>query len=961
MTLIGSIFDSLTKPIKSLLGITADDDINKIIQRKTSRQLISTTRTPSRPHHHQLHQQQQQQLIKNSGLRSNRSTPYSAHSTKSMVMKRGTHQDPATSMRRSSTMRQLGGSVEESPSLVKRRGDQSRFQHQKFEDEDIGVSGDDGIGEQELMQLNDIKMPLLQFEDQMPTSSVSLKRKQEDYVHSERSLKSQYGTVEVSVVEDAGKKDLFVAPSPFLRKDGRSKYASAMLEQQKQRRSKYSLDASDVNGFVYKRDWNKAANQIVKEALQDSMQPALPTVQQQQQPQKPVVEFKVSNAVQFYIPPSKTEVAVRQETKVQPDTSVIQSVVSESTSKESGSAVKSIRNGEILSQETMPTFAFGSAKQSTADSTKLILPMDSNSSSSFSFGAASSGVKDEKKAQPLEQKTHQLPAFSFTPAQPEQKPEVSIKGQENGKLVISADIKDAAGSKSSSQSSSGFSFGTAAQAEQKAPEQATNGSIAQKPQSEKNETANDDEMMDNDAQAGQSATPQIANNEQQTIDFKVASSQQNGDAIKQTESAKAEPFGFKFGAGVNTDALQTGGFSFGSTGKTDSAPAQKPSFTFGAGASNTPASSTTTDVTAKPLQQEEPKQSGFSFGQSSTAGTQSGFQFGASQSVNQEPTAPVKFGQSLTTTAPSSTGFQFSFGSADDKSKASGTSGSGNGVVFGQSIAGQTPANGEQKSTPTSAQPAFSFGQSTLNNTPAISQNGFSFGSSSTQLNGATTNGAAADQVKPVFGFGQASSSNTAAPAQENASGQSPFTFGSSTNANQSASNLHAFGSVAPQAASTGFQFGAQTAQPLANITQPNGSSPFSFNTGAPQQLNASAGGFGSSAPMNNPLGQSQQPGAVPQFGTSSTFVNNPVGDLNNSGSSAAFTFGSGNQLNTANGGSSTSPFQFNSGGLNNSGSQPQLFAVGRSSSSSTGGTQGPSSTGGRRIATARSRRGGRR
>lgn len=43
-------------------------------------------------------------------------------------------------------------------------------------------------------------------------------------------MKSQYGAVEVSVVEDAGKKDLFIAPSPFLRKDGRSKYASAMLE-----------------------------------------------------------------------------------------------------------------------------------------------------------------------------------------------------------------------------------------------------------------------------------------------------------------------------------------------------------------------------------------------------------------------------------------------------------------------------------------------------------------------------------------------------------------------------------------------------------------------------------------------------------------------------------------------------------------------------------------------------------
>ncbi|KAI3648561.1 hypothetical protein MP228_006415 [Amoeboaphelidium protococcarum] len=959
MTLIGSIFDSLTKPIKSLLGISADDDINKIIQRKTSRQLISTTRTPSRPHHHQLHQQQQQQLIKNSGLRSNRSTPYSAHSSKSMAVKRGTHQDPAFSMRRSSTMRQLGGSVEESPSLVKRRGDQSKVQRQKFEDGDIGVAGDDGIGEQELMQLNEIRMPLLQFEDQMPSSSVSLKRKQEDYVQSERSMKSQYGAVEVSVVEDAGKKDLFIAPSPFLRKDGRSKYASAMLEQQKQRRSKYSLDASDVNGFVYKRDWNKAANQIVKKALQDSSEPALPMAYSQQQPQKPAVEFKVSNAVQFYIPPSKTEVAVRQETKVSPDTSLIQSVVSESTSNESGSAVNSINTVEVSSQETKPTFAFGSAKQSIADSTKSTLPMDSKGSSSFSFGAASSGVKDEKKGQPSEQKTHQLPAFSFTPAQPEQKPEVSNIGQENGKLVISADVKDAAGSKSSLQLSSGFSFGAASQAEQKAPEQATNGSIAQKPQSENKETANDDEMMDNDAQAGQSATPQIANNQQQTIDSKVASSQQNGDAIKQTESAKAEPFGFKFGAGVNTDSLQTGAFSFGSTGKTEAAPAQKPSFTFGAGASNTPASSTTTAVTAKPSQQEEPKQSGFSFGQSSTAGTQSGFQFGASQSVNQEPTAPVKFGQSLTTTAPLSTGFQFSFGSSDDKSKANGTSASGNVGVFGQGIAGVTPANGEQKSASTSAQPTFSFGQSTLNHTPAISQNGFSFGSSSTQPNGVTSNGA--EQVKPVFGFGQASSSNTAAPAQENTSGQSPFTFGASTNANQSASNLPVFGSAAPQTASTGFSFGAQSAQPLANVTQPNGSSPFSFNTGAPQQLNASAGSFGSSAPINNPLGQSQQPGVVPQFGTSNTFVNNPVGDLNNSGSSAAFTFGSGNQLNTANGGSSTSPFQFNSGGLNNSGSQPQLFAVGQSSSSSTAGAQGPSSTGGRRIATARSRRGGRR
>ncbi|KAI3631939.1 hypothetical protein MIR68_009775 [Amoeboaphelidium protococcarum] len=961
MTLIGSIFDSLTKPIKSLLGISADDDINKIIQRKTSRQLISTTRTPSRPHHHQLHQQQQQQLIKNSGLRSNRTTPYSAQSNKSMVVKRGTHQDPATSMRRSSTMRQLGGSVEESPSLMKRRGDQSRLQHQKFEDGDNGVAGNDVIDEQELMLLNEIKMPLLQFEDQIPSSSASLKRKQEDYVQSERSLKSQYDTVEVRQVEDAGKKDLFVAPSPFLRKDGRSKYASAMQEQQKQRRSKYSLDASDVNGFVYKRDWNKSANQIVKEALQDSTEPALPMVQLQQQPQKPVVEFKVSNAVQFYIPPSKSEVAVRQMTKVSTHAPQLLSVVSQSTSKESELALNPIKNVEASSKETKSTFAFGSVKEYTADSSKLTLPIDSKSSSSFSFGAPSSEMKDEKKVQPLDQKTHHLPAFSFTPAQTEQKPEVSNKEQENGKLVISADVNDSAGGQSSSLQTSGFSFGTVAKAEQKAPEQGTYGSIAQKSQSENNATVKDDEMMDNDAQVVQSVTPQIANTQKETIDSKVVSSSQNGEDSKAAESFKAEPFGFKFGAGVNTDTLQTGGFSFGSTGKTEAVPVQKPSFTFGAGASNTPASSSTTAVAAQPPQQEETKQSGFSFGQSSTAGAQSGFQFGASQFDNQQPTTPLQFGQSQTATASQSTGFQFSFGSADDKSKANGTSGSGNVGVFGQGLAGSTPANGEQKSAPTSAQPALTFGQSTLNNAPAIQQNGFSFGSSSTQPNGATSNGASSEQVNPVFGFGQASSSNTAAPVQENTNVQSQFTFGASTNANQSASNLPVFKSVAPQAASTGFQFGAQTAPPLPNASQSTGGSPFSFNTGAPQQLNASVGSFGTSAPMNNPLGQSQQPVAVPQFGASQTFGNNPAGDLNNSGSSAAFTFGSGNQLNTANGGNSTSPFQFNSGGINNSGSQPQLFAVGQSSSASTAGAQGPSSTGGRRIATARSRRGGRR
>ncbi|KAL2401551.1 hypothetical protein ABEF93_007064 [Exophiala dermatitidis] len=376
------------------------------------------------------------------------------------------------------------------------------------------------------------------------------------------------------------------------------------------------------------------------------------------------------------------------------------------------------------------------------------------------------------------------------------------------------------------------------------------------------------------------------------------------------QPAQSQPSFGGFGQGASTPQSPASSFTFGQTNNNAAAPTSAPSFTFGQSTS-VPQSPMPSfgggQVTETQPSGEQPK---FTFGQSSASsnlfgsGNMSGAQtptagFGAASA------APVSFGQSQTTSTPSSL-FGGSGGAAkSDESKSAPP-------LFGTSTNTSQPdaSNQEQsaspeKSTTSSSEPA---AQASANpfaslfagaGTPPIapvSKPSFSFGAPSQPSGSPSANKATepSSSSKSSFSFGASaqpsSTSGSADTEKPSATPKPAFSFGTSQMP-PAAQSTEAEGTSVSKGS---FTFGATGAPPAgpastaeSKSSEPKSSSVFSFGSkqGASETSNGSDKSKEAASPVTKPtFGFSATSTPVSSGGLFSPAKNNSTGESGGAG-----------------------------------------------------------------------------